>query len=67
LPSGEEKSFKSIIAINQLTYTDYKNRVVADMASGYDVLYSTIYENILDAGDQAEVMSCMNYFKTDST
>lgn len=66
LPTGEEKSFKSEIAIRQFTYADYINMVAGKMASGYDIFYVRIYEDILGDNDsKAEIEAYMNTFKVD--
>lgn len=67
LPTGEEKSLKSDIAMDQFTYIDYINKVAGNMASGYDTFYVRIYENILDNNSESEVLECSNLFKVDYT
>lgn len=67
LPTGEEKTLKSEIAMRQFTYADYINMVAGNMASGYNnIFYVRIYEDILENDDnKAEVKECMSYFKVD--
>ncbi|NLK77050.1 MAG: hypothetical protein GX284_04935 [Clostridiales bacterium] len=47
LPNGDEKYFSSAVALNQLTYADNIDRNLRYMASGYDVFYEQIYNDLL--------------------
>lgn len=65
LPSGEEKSFKSIVALEQFTYTDQTDIALRRMSSGYEQFYSEIYEEILQCNEDALIQNWKNYLSID--
>lgn len=65
LPSGEEKSFKSIVALEQFTYTDQTDIALRRTSSGYEQFYSEIYEEILQCNEDALIQNWKNYLSID--
>lgn len=67
LPTGEEKSFKSFVAINQFKYVDQVNIVTRRMSSGHDEFYANIYNDIINCNKMTEVANCVTSIKVDFT
>lgn len=67
LPTGEEKTLKSEIAISQFKYEDYINKVTVRMSSSYDTFYEKIFEDIINCNKKSDIDSCVTHFKIDYT
>lgn len=66
LPSGEENTYRTDIVADQLNYTDYIHKVAGNMASGYNIFYVRIFEDILENKECEEVViGYRNLFKVD--
>lgn len=67
LPTGEEKSFKSYIAMSQLRYADQVDIVTRGMASGFEEFYSEIYTDIVNCNKVIEIANSVASLKVDYT
>lgn len=65
LPSGEEKTFDSVVALGQFTYTDQTDIALRRMSSGYEAFYPEIYEEILQCNEDTLIQNWKNYLSND--
>ncbi len=65
LPSGEEKTFKSVWASSQFTYIDQFDLAIRRMASGFQTFYADIYNDIEKYNDEKNIDKFSTLFKVD--